>query len=177
DYSKCFIRLVSDLCETLGASICVEGVEKLRQYQILKNMKVKFIQGFYFDKPMPLKDFEKRYCSTAPKENKQVEKPATVEKPAAKPATVEKPAAKPAEKTVAEPAKKPAKKATEKVASKPATTAKPIEKKSSEPAKKPAAKTAATAAKKPAEKANGKAASTKAKSKELTFDGFDDDWD
>ena len=177
DYSKCFIRLVSDLCETLGASICVEGVEKLRQYQILKNMKVKFIQGFYFDKPMPLRDFEKRYCSTAPKENKQVVKPATVEKPAAKPVTVEKPAAKPAEKKVAEPAKKPAEKTTEKAVSKPATTAKPAEKKSAEPAKKPAAKTAATAAKKPAEKANGKAASTKAKSKELTFDGFDDDWD
>ena len=61
-YSKSFIKLVSELATTIGASICVEGVESLRQYNILKDMTVKYIQGFYFDKPLPAKDFDRRYC-------------------------------------------------------------------------------------------------------------------
>lgn len=62
-YSQSFIKLVSELASTLGASICVEGVESLRQYNVLKKMNLKYIQGFYFDKPMPSKDFDRRYCS------------------------------------------------------------------------------------------------------------------
>ena len=63
EYSKSFIRLVNELARTIGATLCVEGVESLRQYKILKDLNVKYVQGFYFDKPMKAKDFEKRYCS------------------------------------------------------------------------------------------------------------------
>lgn len=61
-YSQSFIKLVSELAETIGVSICVEGIESSMQYEVLKGMKVKYIQGYYFDKPMPKDEFEKKYC-------------------------------------------------------------------------------------------------------------------
>ena len=81
-YFQSFIRLVSELAETIGASICVEGVEKLKQFDILKSMKVKYIQGFYFDKPMTVKDFEEKYC-TKDAGAKKVEKKVEEKKPEA----------------------------------------------------------------------------------------------
>lgn len=60
-YSQSFIKMVSELAETIGVSICVEGVETKEQYEILKQMKVRLVQGYYFDRPMPKKDFEEKY--------------------------------------------------------------------------------------------------------------------
>lgn len=60
-YSKSFIRMVSDLADAIGVSICVEGIETKKQYKVLEGMKVRMIQGYYFDKPMPQEEFEKKY--------------------------------------------------------------------------------------------------------------------
>ena len=60
-YSQSFIKMVSELAKTIGVSICVEGVETKEQYEILKHMKVRLVQGYYFDRPMPRKDFEEKY--------------------------------------------------------------------------------------------------------------------
>ena len=60
-YSQSFIKMVSELAETIGVNICVEGIETEEQYQILQGMKVRLVQGYYFDKPMPKNDFEKKY--------------------------------------------------------------------------------------------------------------------
>lgn len=60
-YSQAFIRMVSDLADAIGVKICVEGIEKEEQYKILEGMKVRLIQGFYFDRPMPQKAFEEKY--------------------------------------------------------------------------------------------------------------------
>ena len=60
-YSQSFIKMVSELAETIGVNICVEGIETKEQYQILQGMKVRLVQGYYFDKPMPKNDFEKKY--------------------------------------------------------------------------------------------------------------------
>lgn len=62
-YSQSFIKLVGELAETIGVSICVEGIETDRQYKVLKGMKVKYIQGYFFDRPMPLNSFEEKYCA------------------------------------------------------------------------------------------------------------------
>ena len=62
-YSQSFVKMVAELAETLGVSICVEGIEKEAQYRVVRNMKVKYIQGFYFDRPMKREDFEAKYCS------------------------------------------------------------------------------------------------------------------
>ncbi len=66
DYAKAFIKMVAELAETLNVRVLVEGIETEVQLKALEGMKVGFIQGFYFDKPMPRKDFEQKYI-TAPK--------------------------------------------------------------------------------------------------------------
>ena len=60
-YSKSFIKMVSDLADAIGVSICVEGIETKKQYRVLEGMKVRMIQGYYFDKPLPQEEFEKKY--------------------------------------------------------------------------------------------------------------------
>ncbi len=60
-YSKSFIKMVSDLADAIDVSICVEGIETEQQYKVLEGMKVRMIQGYYFDKPMPRAAFEEKY--------------------------------------------------------------------------------------------------------------------
>ena len=60
-YSQSFVKMVAELAETIGVNVCVEGIETEQQYKVLEGMKIKMIQGFYFDKPMPAEDFENKY--------------------------------------------------------------------------------------------------------------------
>ena len=60
-YSQSFIKMVAELAETIGVGICVEGVETEEQFRILQTMKVKYLQGFFYDRPMRRKDFEEKY--------------------------------------------------------------------------------------------------------------------
>lgn len=60
-YSQSFVKMVAELAETLGVSICVEGIEEEPQYDIVCKMKVKYIQGYYFDRPMTREEFEEKY--------------------------------------------------------------------------------------------------------------------
>ncbi len=60
-YSQSFVKMVSELANTIGVSICVEGVETKEQYHILQGMTVRLVQGYYFDRPMPKAEFEKKY--------------------------------------------------------------------------------------------------------------------
>lgn len=62
-YSQSFIKMVAELAETIGMSICVEGIEMPEQYKVLQDMKVKYIQGYYFDRPMCRSDFEEKYVA------------------------------------------------------------------------------------------------------------------
>ncbi len=61
DYSKSFIKMVGELAGAIGVSICVEGIETEEQYKVLEGMKVRLIQGYYFDKPMTREEFEEKY--------------------------------------------------------------------------------------------------------------------
>lgn len=60
-YAKSFVRMVTELADAIGVHICVEGVETKKQLDILKSLSVDYIQGYYFDRPMPRKDFEEKY--------------------------------------------------------------------------------------------------------------------
>lgn len=71
-YSQSFIKMVAELAETIGASICVEGIERPDQYKVLQGMKVKYIQGYYFDRPMPRLEFEKKYTPGLVKDMEKV---------------------------------------------------------------------------------------------------------
>lgn len=61
EFADAFVRIVCELAAVIGMNVCVEGVEYQRQYEILKNMQIQMIQGFYFDRPMRSEEFEKKY--------------------------------------------------------------------------------------------------------------------
>lgn len=58
NYARTFIKLISELSKQLNVKICVEGVENMRQYEILKELDVTLLQGFHFGRPVPIKEFE-----------------------------------------------------------------------------------------------------------------------
>lgn len=60
-YSQAFIRMVAELGDAIGAEVCVEGIENEAQLKVLEGMDVKYIQGFYFDKPLTQAVFEDHY--------------------------------------------------------------------------------------------------------------------
>lgn len=60
-YSQSFIKMVGELANTIGVSLCVEGIETKEQYKVLEGMQVRMIQGYYFDRPMPRSRFEAKY--------------------------------------------------------------------------------------------------------------------
>ena len=41
--------------------VITEGVETKEQVDFLKDMGTDYYQGFYFARPMPVKDFESKY--------------------------------------------------------------------------------------------------------------------
>ncbi len=62
EFADAFVKIVCELANVIGMRVCVEGVEHSRQYEILKNMQIHMIQGFYFDRPMSAEDFTKKYA-------------------------------------------------------------------------------------------------------------------
>lgn len=60
-YPQAFIKMVTELANTIGVQVCVEGIETEEQYKALNGMNVKMIQGYYFDRPMKRDLFEKKY--------------------------------------------------------------------------------------------------------------------
>ena len=61
DFSDAFVTMVTELANTIGVHVCVEGVETDRQYAIIKKMGIYYIQGYFFDKPMCIESFEEKY--------------------------------------------------------------------------------------------------------------------
>ena len=61
DFAEAFVKMVSELAKTIGVSVCVEGVEQRKQLEVLNRMNVNMIQGYYYGKPMTVKEFEKIY--------------------------------------------------------------------------------------------------------------------
>ena len=60
DYAKAFVKLIVELSKTIGTKICVEGVESREQYEVLSQIGVDYIQGYYFGKPVPVGEFAHR---------------------------------------------------------------------------------------------------------------------
>ena len=60
-FSDAFVKSVSQLADALDMNICVEGVEEEKQCNALGDMNVDMIQGYLFDKPLNVDDFERKY--------------------------------------------------------------------------------------------------------------------
>jgi len=61
EFASAFVKMVSELAKTIGVAVCVEGVEQRKQLEVLKDMNIKMIQGYYYGKPMPVAEFENIY--------------------------------------------------------------------------------------------------------------------
>jgi PAS domain S-box-containing protein len=48
------IKMITHLAHTLDVEVVAEGVETLQEVNILKKLKVDYLQGFYFEKPLPV---------------------------------------------------------------------------------------------------------------------------
>lgn len=59
EYAQAFIKLIVELSDTIDTSIIVEGVDNENQLNILKELGVDYIQGFYYGKPVPAYEFER----------------------------------------------------------------------------------------------------------------------
>ena len=60
-YAQSFIKMVSELAASLGVSVCVEGIERKEQLDVLADMKVRMVQGYYFGRPMPKEQFMREF--------------------------------------------------------------------------------------------------------------------
>ena len=58
--SYVMFRHIASMAKDLGLECITEGVETAEQVEVLKNNNCLYAQGFYFDKPLPVKDFEER---------------------------------------------------------------------------------------------------------------------
>ena len=56
--ARTIIRNIIHLSEELGIESLTEGVETVDQFSMLAGMGCRLVQGYYFAKPMPRKDFE-----------------------------------------------------------------------------------------------------------------------
>ena len=53
-------RYIVSMAQEMGLECVSEGVETIEQFRLLADNKCDLAQGFYFDKPLPVIDFEKR---------------------------------------------------------------------------------------------------------------------
>lgn len=56
--SREIVKFLIALCKTNNMEVIAEGVDKAEQVEILKKVKCDTIQGFYYSKPLPLKDYQ-----------------------------------------------------------------------------------------------------------------------
>lgn len=59
--ARLIVKNIMNLCRELGIRVIAEGVENEEQMEILKKLQCCYIQGYYYDKPIPVKRFVERY--------------------------------------------------------------------------------------------------------------------
>ena len=59
------LQHIITMSQDLGLECIVEGVETAEQVKLLKDCKCYLAQGFYFDRPLPVKEFEQKLESAA----------------------------------------------------------------------------------------------------------------
>jgi len=59
---KDIISSIISMSKTLGMTVVTEGVETEDQVKFLREASCDIFQGFYFSKPIPVEEFEKKYC-------------------------------------------------------------------------------------------------------------------
>jgi EAL domain-containing protein (putative c-di-GMP-specific phosphodiesterase class I)/GGDEF domain-containing protein len=60
-------KAIVDLAKAMHLEILAEGVENVGQLESLANLGCDFAQGYYFDKPLPAMEFERKYLLSSVK--------------------------------------------------------------------------------------------------------------
>ena len=68
---KRYIKQVADLVSASGKDIIFEGVETSEQADFLLQSGYSTIQGYYFSRPIPVKEFEEKYIYNDVKQNEE----------------------------------------------------------------------------------------------------------
>lgn len=50
-FDATFISLVTEICHTVSISVCLEGIEHAAEYELVRQIPLDFIQGYYFGRP------------------------------------------------------------------------------------------------------------------------------
>ena len=59
------VALILDIAKNLKVPVIAEGVEREAQLNLLKSMGCEMVQGYYFSRPLPADEFEKKILSAA----------------------------------------------------------------------------------------------------------------
>lgn len=59
--TEIFVKMIIELAHALNIRVCAEGVEEEYQYNRLLELNADIIQGYYFGKPIPADEFEKKF--------------------------------------------------------------------------------------------------------------------
>ncbi len=60
--STWILRKIIEMAEGLGIRVICEGVETKEQVEMLQQIGCRYVQGYYYSKPIPAKEFVKLYC-------------------------------------------------------------------------------------------------------------------
>lgn len=64
--TRAIISSIIHMAYTIGADVICEGVETLRQVEFLKSIGCNLVQGHFFSRPLPVSEFERKYCEALP---------------------------------------------------------------------------------------------------------------
>lgn len=64
--TRAIISSIIHMAYKIGADVICEGVETLRQVEFLKSIGCNLVQGHFYSRPLPINEFEKKYCGTIP---------------------------------------------------------------------------------------------------------------
>ena len=56
--NRVIVKTIIDLGHNLNLKLIAEGVENAEQQEALRELKCEYVQGFFFQKPLPAEDFK-----------------------------------------------------------------------------------------------------------------------
>lgn len=56
------LRMIIEMAEGLGIRVICEGVETKEQIEMLRKIGCRYVQGYYYSKPIPVERFVEEYC-------------------------------------------------------------------------------------------------------------------
>lgn len=51
-----FIEFITRICHSVDIKVCLEGIETKEEFDLVRNLEIDYIQGYYFGKPQPKKN-------------------------------------------------------------------------------------------------------------------------